>query len=192
MKHFKLTSETKINFLGIRLFRIECTVDCKWAKVGEKGGWVEKEENISGDAWVSDNARVYGNAEVSDNARVYGNAEVSGNARVYGNAEVSDNARVYGNAEVSDNAWVSGNARVYGDAWVSGDADYCCFQSFGSRYGTTTVFKQKDGSLLISCGCFSGTLEEFATKVELTHGDNEFGKVYKAIIELIKIRFGIE
>ena len=168
MKHFKLTSETKINFLGIRLFRIECTVDCKWAKVGEKGGWVEKEENISGDAWVSDNARVYGNAEVSDNARVYGNAEVS------------------------DNAWVSGNARVYGDAWVSGDADYCCFQSFGSRYGTTTVFKQKDGSLLISCGCFSGTLEEFATKVELTHGDNEFGKVYKAIIELIKIRFGIE
>lgn len=35
-KHFKLTSEYKINCFGIKLFRIECTVDCKWAKVGDK------------------------------------------------------------------------------------------------------------------------------------------------------------
>ena len=65
---------------------------------------------------------------------------------------------------LSDNAWVSGDARVYGDAWVYGGAliensrDYCCFQSFGSRNDTTTAFRQKDGSILISCGCFSGSL----------------------------------
>ena len=155
MKHFKLTSESKINFLGIKLFRIECTVDCKWAKIGDKGGWVEKEENLSGNAWVSGDAWVYGNARVS------------------------------GDAEVSGNAWVYGNARV------SGNADYCCFQSFGSRYGTTTVFKQKDGTLRVRCGCFDGALEEFEKKVEQTHGDNEFGKVYKAIIEVIKLRFNV-
>ena len=92
MKHFKLTTESKVNFLRTTLFRIELIVDCKWGSVGDKGGWVEKENNLSGDAWVS------------------GNARVSGDAKVYGDAWVS------GDAEVSGNAWVSGDAKVYGDA----------------------------------------------------------------------------
>jgi hypothetical protein len=161
-RHFKLTNETKINAPGITLFRIECTVDCRWAKVGDKGGWVEKEENIQGgNAWVS------------------GSAEVSGSAVVSGSAEVSGSAVVRDSAEVSD--W----------AEVSGSADYCCFQSFGSRGGTTTAFRCKDGKVRVKCGCFNGTLDEFSAKVEQTHGDNEYGKVYKAIIEVIKLRFNI-
>ena len=83
MKHFKLTSETKVNFLGKTLFRIELITDCKWGKIGDKGGFLEKEENLFGDAWVSGNARVFGDARVS------GDAEVFGNARVFGDAEVT-------------------------------------------------------------------------------------------------------
>ena len=142
---FKLTTETKINAWGIKLFRIEATVDFKngstQIKSGDKGGWVESEKTSNGDARVSGNAWVYGDAEVygdarvsgdawvSGNARVYGDARVSGNARVYGDARVSGNAwvygdaEVYGNARVSGNAWVYGDARVYGDAWVYGDAE---------------------------------------------------------------------
>ena len=37
---------------------------------------------------------------------------VFGNAEVLDNARVSDNARVYGNARVSGGAWVSGDGRV--------------------------------------------------------------------------------
>ena len=82
MKKFELTSETKINIFGKKLFRIKALVSFGVVKTGETGGWVEKEENVnqSGDAWVFDNAEVF------DNARVFGNAWVSGNA------EVSDNA----------------------------------------------------------------------------------------------------
>ena len=167
-KHFKLTAETMINIFGKTLYRIECVIDCKWAKAGDKGGWLEKEDNLSGNAWVS------GDAEVSDDARVSGNAWVSGKARVSGNA------------------WVSGNARVSDDAWVSGSADYCCLQSFGSCDRTTSVFRQKDGTLRVRCGCFDGNLSEFAAKVAETHGDNKFGKEYRAMIELIKIRFGLD
>ena len=185
-KHFKLTNETKVNFWGVTLYRIECTLDFKWAKCGDKGGWVEKEDNIGDDAWVYGNAEVYGNAKVSGNAEVYGNARVSDNAEVSGNAKVSGNAEVYGDARVS------GNARVSGDAWVYDNADYCCFQSFGSANRTTTVFKQKDGSLRVQCGCFSGTIQEFAEAVDKTHGDSKFGKEYRAMIELIKIRFGVK
>lgn len=62
MKYFKLTSEFVVNAFGVKLFRIEATIDSKYAKTGEKGGFVEKEDNLSGDAWV------YGNAQVSGNA----------------------------------------------------------------------------------------------------------------------------
>jgi len=63
MRHFKLTEEEKkINEGTTTVYRIELIIDCIWGKKGEKGGWVEKENNISGDAWVSGNARVYGDA----------------------------------------------------------------------------------------------------------------------------------
>ena len=71
MKKFELTSETKINIFGKKLFRIKALVSFGVVKTGETGGWVEKEENVnqSGDAWV------FGNAEVFGNARVFGNAD---------------------------------------------------------------------------------------------------------------------
>lgn len=84
-----------------------------------------------------------------------------------------------------------GNAEVCGDAEVCGNADYCCFQSFGSRGDATTAFREKTGGVRIQCGCFDGTVAEFGAKVQSTHGDNDFGKVYKAIIEVIKIKFNI-
>ena len=62
MKHFKLTDETMVNIFGIKLFRLELTIDCKWGKYGDKGGWVESESLSNGDA------RVYGNARVSGDA----------------------------------------------------------------------------------------------------------------------------
>jgi YdcK Beta solenoid repeat len=80
MTHYKLTEETIVNADGITLYCIELTEDCKYGKAGTKGGYIEKESNLSGDAWVSGNARVYGNAQV------YGDAWVSGNAQVYGDA----------------------------------------------------------------------------------------------------------
>ena len=89
---FKLTTESKINDWGVKLFRIEATVDFKDGyneiKKGAKGGWVESEK-VNGNARISGDAWVYGNAEVFGNARVYGNAEVYGDAWVFGNARVS-------------------------------------------------------------------------------------------------------
>jgi hypothetical protein len=59
-KHFELTDET-IEVAGNTMHRIRCTRDCKWAKTGDLGGFIEKEDNLSGNAWVSGDARVSGN-----------------------------------------------------------------------------------------------------------------------------------
>ena len=144
MKKYELTNET-IKYRGKNLYRIKALIDFGNVKKGTRGGFIEKEENLS----VSGNAFVYGDAKVCDDARVSGNAQVSGNALVcgcafvygaakvcddalvcdnalvYGAAKVCDNAQVSGNAKVCDNARVSGNARVYGDAQVSGNAKVC-------------------------------------------------------------------
>ena len=61
----------------------------------------------------------------------------------------------------------------------------------GSRMGTTFAYNTDKG-IYVKCGCFFGTLDEFAAKVEQTHGDNKHGRVYKAVIKLIKLRFAEE
>ena len=175
MKKFELTSETKINIFGKKLFRIKALISFGVVKTGETGGWVEKEENVnqSGDAWVFDNAEVF------DNARV------SGNARVFGNAEVSDNAWVFGNARVFDNARVSGNARVFDNA------DYATIHGFGTQFRTTTFFRCKDKQVKVSCGCFYGTIPEFREQVKNTR-KGKIAEEYLMIADLMEKHFAEE
>ena len=71
-KNWKIRTDLSIEVCGHTLFRIECTQDFKEIKAGTLGGYIEKEENLDGDAWVSGNAQVYGDAQVSGDARVYG------------------------------------------------------------------------------------------------------------------------
>ena len=184
--YFKLTSETKVNIFGVTLYRLELTIDCKWGKKGEKGGWVESENLKNG------NARVSGDAWVSGDAQVYGDARVYGNAQVYGNARVSGNAQVYGNARVSGDAWVSGNARVSGDAQVYGDAwEKSPFQIQGTMHFVTEC---KIGFLQIGCSC--KTLKEWLKEykgVGKSHGFTseqikEYGIYIKMAISISKLK----
>ena len=192
-KKFILTDEFVINGFGVKLFRIKCVKSFKYANEGDSGGFIEKEGNLeqSGDAWVHGDARVYGNAWV------YGDAQVHGNARVYGDAQVYGNARVYGDAQVHGNARVYGDAQVYGNAWVYGDAkienngSHCGFDCFGSANRHTHAYLTKDNKVEITCGCFQGSVEEFEKKVEETHSGTVYEKQYKAIIDVIKIKFGL-
>ena len=81
---FKLTTESKVNVFGVKLFRIEALVDIWTANVkkGDKGGWLSSAELDNGNARVSGNAWVYGNAEVYGDAWVYGNAWVYGEIKI--------------------------------------------------------------------------------------------------------------
>ena len=198
MKKFELTTD-RIEENGTALYRIKALIDFGDVKASDLGGYVEKEENLSqsGNAWVYGNALVCDDAWVSNNAQVYGSARVYGNALVCDDAWVSNNAQVYGSARVSgnasvcDDAWVSGNARVSGNAWICSNADYICLKGFGSHNRSTTMFRTKSGNICVSCGCFSGTLQEFESKVKETHGNNKFAREYLALVEVAKIHFEV-
>ena len=91
-------------------------------------------------------------------------------------------------SQVSGDAWVYGNARVYGNAQVYGNARYITISPIGSENGCLTAFVQKDGSIILNRGCFSGTIEDFLAVVKTKHGDTSHGVAYRAAVELIKAR----
>lgn len=122
-----------------------------------------------------------------------GYVESEANLSHDGNAWVYGTAKVYDNAWVCNNAWVCGSAEVYDNAWVCDNAwDIMTASHIGSRCDTTTAFRTKDGGVSVSCGCFYGTLEEFAARVNEVHGDNKYGREYKAFIEMCKAHFDVE
>ena len=105
---------------------------------------------------------------------------LSGDAWVYGDAEVS------GNAEVSGDAWVSGDARVRSYAVISERKMIFWASNVGSENGTLTVFNGKDG-LIVTRGCFTGTVDEFLAKSAEVHNDKTKNE-YKLLIEVAKSR----
>ena len=87
MKKYEFTGETKeirLLFRTATLHRIRATVAFGIVEVGDLGGWIEKEENLSheGKAWVC------GDAEVWGDAKVCGDAEVCGDAKVFSASHV--------------------------------------------------------------------------------------------------------
>ena len=193
-KKYKLTDET-MTIYGRTLYRIEVLRDFSDVKKGDKGGYIEKEENLSqnGNCWVYDNAMVYGNARVYDNAIVYGKAEVYGNAEVFNNAQVYcnalviDKARVYSNAKVCDNAIVRGKANVYshaevcGNAEIATDSDYIVFKNWWSSGRCCTWTRSNN---MWKVGFFYGTGEEL---IEKAYEDSEkTGEEYEKFVKYVE------
>ncbi|MEM7171120.1 MAG: hypothetical protein AAF530_13180 [Pseudomonadota bacterium] len=116
-KKFEL-SDLGMNFNGRRLYRIRCLRPFGRVRLGELGGFVECESNLSQEhkAWI------YGDAKVTEAARVLGNASIGDNAVIRGKACVAQNARIRGAAEISGNAIVMGSARILRDAEIGGSA----------------------------------------------------------------------
>ena len=187
-KKYKLTEET-INVGGTALYRIEALRDFGDVKKGDKGGFIEKEGNLS----QSDNCWVYNDAMVYDDAKVYGNAVVCDNAEVYDNAEVFGKAMVYDNAKIRNHASVCGDAKVYGyaeirgNAIVANDSDYIVFKNWWSsgRYFTWT--RSND---MWKAGCFYGTGKEL---IEKAYKDSKISGIeYERIVKYVKTIKGNE
>ena len=81
MKKFEFTGETKTISLFFRtatLHRIRAVAEFGLVKIGDLGGWIEKEENLSheGKAWVCGDAEIWGNAKVCGDAKVFSASHV--------------------------------------------------------------------------------------------------------------------
>ena len=118
-KKYKLTDET-IEVDGKTLYRIEALKNFSDIKKGNKGGFIEKEENLShlGNAWVYDNAKVFDNAEIFGDAVVRGMAQICDYAKILECTIISDCAQIYGRSHILGHARVYDMVQIYGDSIV--------------------------------------------------------------------------
>ena len=155
------------------LFRIKALKCFGGVMIGEIGGYVESENNLSqlGDCWI------YDNAIVRDNARVLVNARVLCNAVIQDNAVVRGDARIFDNVIVRDNVIIGGEVDICGDAIISSDRDYIVFKNWWSsgRYFTWTRSNN-----MWTVGCFYGTGEELIAKAYKE--SEEKGREYEKIV----------
>ena len=162
MKKYELTEEKKV-FLGTTLYRIRALKDFELLD-----GTIIHAGDLGGWVEKEDNLSQEDSARVFDKARIFGNARVSGNVWVFGDV------------------WVCGEAEVYSTTHVM------TFGPAGSRNSTTTFYRNKNNGISVTCGCFNGSIEDFLAKVEITHGDNKHGQVYRAAAELAKLQIDLE
>ena len=216
MEKYEFTGKTLANGCYSILKQIRALRDIPRhdVKAGDIGGWIEYSDSLSqeGDAWVSGNACVYQDARVWDNALVSRNACVFGNAKISGDAEVSDysmvfdRARIYGRAKIRDFAIICGSSRIHDDALIStnsviqGKAHICdsaniisksdlvVLTGFGTEFRTTTFFNCVDGEIRVTCGCFTGSLDEFRRQVEKTRS-GQIASEYMGLASLVEAHF---
>lgn len=100
--------------------------------------------------------------------------------------EAETNLSQNGAAWVADSALVMDSARVTGKARVMDSADYITIGAIGSRNDTTTFYRGADGKIYVSCGCFNGSIDDFASKVKAVHAGTKHEKTYLLAVELAK------
>lgn len=83
-------------------------------------------------------------------------------------------------------ACVTGKACVSGNARVMKSSDCITIGTIGSRDDTTTFYRGADGKIYVSCGCFNGSIDDFAAKVKAVHAGTKHEKTYLLAIELAK------
>ena len=202
-KHFKLTEETKVNKAGHTLHRIEATRDTRHAKAGDKGGFVEREDNLGGEAWVADDARVWGEARlygysyaggqacIYDRARMHSQAGAEGEAQIYGRSELGGTVRVTDNAHVFGDTKLVGSVRIGEDAFVEHTKGYCSLLNIGRPNQQTTAYRAADGSVRIAFGEDVYPIDRVNKAVVRVFNRNEDYRMYQAVIDLIKLKFNL-
>ncbi len=202
MKKYKLDEKDYIVFEnGKKLYRIVCTSPFAEVRVGDKGGYVESEFNLSqnGGCWIYERAIVCDDAFVTGNARIFDEAVISKGACVFDSAIIEDKAVITNGAVIEDTAVISDTVKVSGpvrigrvctltgDAVIESQRDYIVFRN---NFSSFRDFIWTRSNNMWNVGCFYGTGEELVAKA--FQDSEKKGLAYKAYVDLVNKLLEIE
>ena len=181
---------------GIKtLYRIRALKDFSDVKVGDLGGWVQSEDNLSqkGECWIYDEAKCMDNARMYDNSKMFDNTEmfddsamyeysvmngysiIFGNSEMYGDSEMHDHSRMYGDSILKD------EEKLYGELISKVDK----FIDISNPKGEMVTGVLKDGEVLFNVGNLSEiNKEEF---LDILYNGNEIIEESSSRKEYVKI-----
>lgn len=110
-KKYRLLENDTRTVDGKTLYRVEAIKDFASIEKGDKGGYIESEENLSqeGDCWIyRETACVFGNAKVFEDAIVIGGTK---------DEKICNNTKIFGKTEVFGQGTIS-NSNIHGKAIV--------------------------------------------------------------------------
>lgn len=209
MKKYELTDITTY-FNGRTLYRIRALKSFNDVKLGDLGGFVESEQNLSqeGLCWVYDNAKicdnatVYHNAQVRDNATILDHVIISDHAIITDGSCILNSAYIHGHAKIKDHAMVFKHACIYGYAIVD---NFAMISDYAQICGTTHVTDKvhvngnarilgnaiisKPGDYIVFQNTWSNEKSSFITYTKSNNkwSDGQFYGTGKNLIEELKI-----
>ena len=196
-KKYELLKECYIDYAGHKVHPIIALKNFGGVSRGDRGGYVESEDNLSqeGNCWIDADSYVLGNARVSGDVRIHASC-ISGNAKIYGKADIyksniSDNAkvvntnlfdsRIYGDAKTSNASICYGN--ISGRASVTSSDDYCVIYNLFNEI-SVTFYKTGRSSIGVNYGKFSDSLEEFISMLADRYPTDQF-QLYMGVIKAV-------
>ena len=81
-----------------------------------------------------------------------------------------------------------GGANLRGADKMTSVDDILFVGPIGSRADYTHIYRTDKG-VYVKCGCFFGTVDEFASRVKDTHGNNKFANQYLKVIDFVNKYF---
>lgn len=197
MSHFELTDNRHPEFPNLRQIRATQPIQRWGVSTGTWGGYVEREDNLRGEAWITEGSIIQDYSVVGGRALVRGGSIIRGGAYVVGDAIIY-NSTLEDEAHVSDDVFVSnstirgaavkGNLRVENGSEISGDDTY--LRGYGTLVGAqigesshllevlnigsegvvASIYRTAKGHTL-SVGCWTGTLDDLMDEVDdRSHG----------------------
>lgn len=134
MKKYKIDYENKIRYKGRTLYRIIALRDFSDVMKGDKGGYVESEQNLSqdGDCWIYDEAKAMDDSRVENDARMHYRSEIQDRAKMCGNSRMYSNAMMFDDSELQDYAEMHHKSLLYGFAKVCNSSKLMDMAKVGS------------------------------------------------------------
>ena len=110
--------ENTIEFEGRILHRIRALKDFGFVKIGEIGGYVQTEDNLSqyNKCWIYDDAKCMDNARVCDNAKMFRDSKMYDNSKMFNNSRMYDNTKMFDNAKTYDNSTMFDKAEMHNNS----------------------------------------------------------------------------
>ncbi|MCU4119343.1 pentapeptide repeat-containing protein, partial [Variovorax sp. N23] len=82
------------------------------------------------------------------------------------------------------------DANLRGGLKLAGKRPYFAIGPIGSRHDNLVAYITDQG-LRLQAGCFFGTRDEFVSKLDEEHGENEHGKEYRAALAMVDVHVSL-